>query len=109
MDPITMALLAIQTLISNPRLGGGGMNHADTFRIIGHLIQLVQGGAKTAKALKEFAERIKGMAEAGVQPTPQDFFEFTTRLDAALATVADAKAKVAARKGQSTEPVDPQE
>lgn len=107
MNPIILALNALATLVQNPALGGGGIRKEEQVRIIGHLIQLIQGGQKTAQALKEFAERIAAMAAAGQNPTERDFTEFTVRLDAAMTVVAAAKEKIASRK-KPPPPPDPE-
>lgn len=104
MESILLALGALQTLLHNPKLGGGGLRADQAVGLIGHLIELIQGGRKTAAALKAFADEIKAMADAGVQPTQRDFDGFTVRLQAALATVEEAKAKVAARSEKSKPP-----
>jgi hypothetical protein len=106
MDPIILALTALSTLMRNPALGGGGTRTEDNVRLIAHLVQLIQGGQKTAKALKEFADRIAAMAASGQNPTERDFAEFTGRLTAAMTVVAEAKAKVESRKKATPPPTE---
>jgi hypothetical protein len=98
MDAITLALTALATLIRNPITGGGSIRAEENVRLLQHLIQLIQGGRKTAEALKEFAERIEAMAAAGHNPSPRDFTEFEDRLTAAMTVVAEAKARVRSRE-----------
>jgi len=99
MELILAALSALRTLVSNPKLGGGGLKSIDTVFMIGHIIELGQGGAKTAAALKEFTAQIQSMADAGYQPTSRDFDSFTTRLNTALDVIAVAKAHLQEEQG----------
>jgi hypothetical protein len=104
MESILLALNALATLVRNPALGGGGIRAEENVRLLAHLMQLIQGGQRTAQALKEFAERIAAMAAAGQVPVERDFAEFTARLDAAMTIVEEARAKVEARKPPEPEP-----
>lgn len=108
MDPVTVALLAIATLVKNPALGGGGLRADQTVRLINVLVQLIQGGRKTAQALRAFAEEITRMAETGYQPVERDFKAFEDRLAAAMAVVQEAKQRVESRKPKPA-PAPPEE
>jgi hypothetical protein len=110
MELVILALSSLSRLMSNPALGGGGSSTAQNIALIGHLVQLLHGGTKTAAALKEFAEQIKDMADRGATPTQRDFDAMTARLTAALAVVDEAKKKVRSRKSPPPgEPAPPLE
>lgn len=106
MDPITI-LLSIATLVKNPALGGGGIGAEATSRMLLHLVQLIQGGRKTAQALEAWGLEIKAMADSGTNPTERDFDRWTGRLDTALAVIAEAKAALE-EGGMSGERADTQ-
>lgn len=95
MEAVLIALNALSKLMANPRTAGRSSRHV---QLLAHLVQLIEGGQATAAALREFAARIKAMADAGRNPTDADFAEFTTRLDAALGVLAQAKQRIEDRQ-----------
>lgn len=97
METFLLLFKAVSLLVSNPALGGGGSRASEVVRVIGHITELINGGAKTAAELKAFAEQIHAMAVAAQLPTERDFAAWTVRLNAALTVVEEAKQKLKAR------------
>lgn len=106
MDPISMAILAINglsTVLSNPALGGGSsVKMGQASELLGILGALISQGDDALDDLKEFTKTIEDMAEKGRAPNDAEWDVMRARSD-------DAHARLQAAKEELLEEEEPEE
>lgn len=91
---ILMALDGIARLTINPALGGGGYRRERIVQLLGALAVLVEGVQHGRRELIAFAEEVKALADAGVEPSRGQWEALMARDVAARVALAEARERL---------------